>query len=207
MMLFCARFSPSVHLRAINDKMGTRKSLFITVDKNYYDLRDILACKQNMKFFYIFTIFNLVGQKFPDTEESISRVDLPLFMVESLPSLKVIPPSEFSSIQMQVLQASPEHVNIMHWNQFYFILCKHIAKLIPAMEGRMLSETALYTFLQRSGWVINCGLHLGIKSHKIDCTEEQLYQVSFNSALRFSRWFNSRQTVARKRKSSQLPRN
>lgn len=44
---------------------------------------------------------------------------------------QVLPPAEFSPMQMQVLRAAPEHVNLMHLNQFFFILSKHIIKLLP----------------------------------------------------------------------------
>lgn len=91
-------------------------------------------------------------------EGGFFRADLPLFMIRTLPNcrvcllfnggicenikrkhsayndneyIQVVPPTEFSPVQMQVLRAAPEHVDVMHLNQFYFILSKHIVRLIP----------------------------------------------------------------------------
>ncbi|KAL3998145.1 hypothetical protein ACH3XW_13845 [Acanthocheilonema viteae] len=188
--------------------MEKTKAIFMDVDKDYYDIRDILACKQSLKCLFSNSlpreIFHLIGQRAPDMEGGFCRVDLPLFMVRTLPSCKVVPPAEFSPIQMQVLRAAPEHVDVMHLNQFYFILSKHIVKLVPDEDGHLLAETALFSFLQRCGWILNCALHQGAKPKKIDSTEIQLYREAFNCALQFSRWFNSRQAIYCKRDSSYL---
>lgn len=71
-------------------------------------------------------------------------------------------------------------------------------------DGRSLAETALFSFLHRSGWILNCALHQGARSKKIDSTEIQLYREAFTCALQFNRWFNSRQAICRKRDSSVL---
>ncbi|CAG9533565.1 unnamed protein product [Cercopithifilaria johnstoni] len=188
--------------------MEKMKSILMDVDKNYYDIRDILACKQSLRCLFANPlpreIFHLIGQRAPDMEGGFCRADLPLFMIRSLPTCKVVPPAEFSPIQMQVLRAAPEHVDVMHLNQFYFILSKYIVKLVPDEDGRSLAETTLFSFLQRSGWILNCALHQGAKPKKIDSTEVQLYREAFSCALQFSRWFNSRQAICRKRDSSHL---
>ncbi|VDO41025.1 unnamed protein product, partial [Brugia timori] len=181
--------------------MERTQSALMDVDKNYYDIRDILACKQSLKCLFssplprgeLFLkvldgnateIFHLIGQRAPDMEGGFFRADLPLFMIRTLPNcrvcllfnggicenikrkhsayndneyIQVVPPTEFSPVQMQVLRAAPEHVDVMHLNQFYFILSKHIVRLIPEEklgiwgylislfsdeDGRFLAETA-----------------------------------------------------------------
>ncbi|VDP14519.1 unnamed protein product [Onchocerca flexuosa] len=184
------------------------KAGHMNVDKNYYNMRDILACKQNLRCLFSNPlpreIFHLIGQRAPDMEGGFCRADLPLFMIKALPNCRIIPPAEFSPVQMQVLRAAPEHVDVMHLNQFYFILSKHIVKLIPDEDGRLLAETVLFSFLHRSGWILNCALHQGIKPKKIDSTEAQVYREAFRCALQFSRWFNSKQAICRKRDNSHL---
>ncbi|KAM3721666.1 DNA replication complex GINS protein [Dirofilaria immitis] len=176
--------------------MERTKAIYTNVDKNYYDMKDILACKQSLRCLFSNPlpreIFQLIGQRTPDIEEGFCRADLPLFMIKVLPNCRVLPPAEFNPVQMQVLRAAPEHVDLMHLNQFYFILSKHIVKLVPNEDGRSLAETTLFSFLQRSGWILNCALHQGVKPRKIDSTEAQLYREAFICALKFSRWFNSR---------------
>ncbi|KAK6105316.1 Uncharacterized protein BM_BM8020 [Brugia malayi] len=188
--------------------MERTQSALMDVDKNYYDIRDILACKQSLKCLFSSPlpreIFHLIGQRAPDMEGGFFRADLPLFMIRTLPNCRVVPPTEFSPVQMQVLRAAPEHVDVMHLNQFYFILSKHIVRLIPDEDGRFLAETALFSFLQRSGWILNCALHQGAKPKKIDSTEVQLYREALRCAMQFSRWFNSRQAICRKRDGSHL---
>ncbi|VDN24027.1 unnamed protein product [Gongylonema pulchrum] len=183
--------------------MEKRKSMCVIVDKDYYNLKDILACRQILKCLFPAPlgeeVFNLIGQREPEMEDGICYADLPLFMVKSLPNRKVLPPVQFGKMQMEILRASPEHVDIMRLNQFYYIVARHLARLLTGERAQFLAETVLYTFLQRSGWIIKFAIFEGPKSKKLDCMEAELYDKALKSSTQFSEWFFSKQALARKK--------
>ncbi|KHN87652.1 DNA replication complex GINS protein PSF3 [Toxocara canis] len=110
------------------------------VDKNYYDLDDIIACSSNVLCSFNGNIskdvFGLLGRKAPDmVVDKTFKTEIPLFMAQALHrTCSIELPKAFNTLTQQALKANAKSVSLESLNQHFYCFGTHLALTIAGIN-------------------------------------------------------------------------
>ncbi|KAE9549759.1 hypothetical protein FO519_007029 [Halicephalobus sp. NKZ332] len=182
------------------------------VDADYYNLDDIMATKSTIACNYSpespSEVFRLIGQKPPETIPPKGfKTETPVWMASVLTSKTVFhveaqTPKAFSEAMRDGLKAKPEVANLDSFCLHFYLLGRHVAKIVGGDHGKSIADCLLRVFMKRSGYIFRMSVDPSTKPMKFDSTEKKLFLLAQRSEIRTTEWFHRVDRRSLKRKHS-----